>query len=66
MSTLRFKVVEEAFKKKAKEVIAPASLTSEYYGKYVFDRQQMSKYLSKETLKKIVDVVDKGETYGQD
>ncbi|MDD6357168.1 MAG: glutamine synthetase III [Bacteroidales bacterium] len=62
MSSLRFKVVEEAFKKKAREVVAPGTLTSEYYGKYVFDRKQMSKYLSKDTLKAICDVVDKGET----
>ena len=62
MSSLRFKVVEEAFKKKAREVVAPGALTSEYYGKYVFDRKQMSKYLSKDTLKAICDVVDKGET----
>jgi glutamine synthetase len=62
MSTLRFKVVEEAFKKKAVATIDPGKVTSEYYGKYVFNRKQMMKYLSKETLKIITDVIDKGET----
>jgi glutamine synthetase len=62
MSTLRFKVVEEAFKKKAIATINPEEITSAYYGKYVFNRKQMMKYLSKETMKTITNVIDKGET----
>lgn len=62
MSSLRFKAVEEAFKKKAVEVSTPDQITSEYYGKYVFNRHQMNKYLSKETLKTLLGVIDKGET----
>ena len=50
MSTLRFKAVEEAFSHKAVHVDAPEQMTSEYYGKYVFNRKQMAKYLSKETM----------------
>lgn len=60
MSFLRFKAVEEAFKKKALCVEAPAKLTSDYFGKYVFNRTTMSKFLSKETLKAVKDAVDKG------
>lgn len=60
MSSLRFKAVEEAFKKKALSVEAPAPLTSDYFGKFVFDRNTMSKYLSKDTLKSIKNAVDKG------
>lgn len=60
MSTLRFKVVEEAFKKKAMAVMAPDQMTSEYFRKYVFDRAKMAKYLSKETLKVFTNVIDKG------
>lgn len=60
MSFLRFKAVEEAFKKKALCVEAPAKLTSDYFGKYVFTRTTMAKYLSKDTLKSIQDAVDKG------
>ena len=45
MSNLRFQVVEEAFKKKPVEVIAPVERPSEYFGKYVFNREKMYKYL---------------------
>ncbi|GHT32935.1 glutamine synthetase [Bacteroidia bacterium] len=62
MSTLRFKVVNEAFKKKAVEVAAPAKFTSDYYGKYVFTKSVMAKYLSKDVLKSITNAVDKGAT----
>jgi len=60
MSSLRFKAVEEAFKKKAMEVVAPSKLTSDYYGKYVFNRATMAKYLSKDTLKALKNTIDKG------
>lgn len=61
MSTLRFQVVSEAFKKKALAVTAPGAATSDYYGKYVFGRQQMEKYLSKETMKIIQSVIHEGK-----
>ena len=48
MSTLRFKVVEEAYGRKAVPVAIPSERPSEYYGKYVFNRAQMYKYLDKE------------------
>ncbi len=57
---LRFQVVEEAFKKKAVEVKAPAERPSEYFGKYVFNRQKMFKYLSAEVYNKMIDVMDNG------
>ena len=62
MTTLRFKAVEEAFRKKAVPAQKPDQITSEYYGKYVFNKEQMAKYLSKETLKILTNVIDKGET----
>lgn len=55
-------MVGDAFKKQALAVTPPATATSEYYGKYVFDRKQMSKYLSKETMKALLKVIDQGET----
>jgi len=66
MSSLRFKAVEEAFKKKALEVTAPSKFTSDYYGKYVFNRATMAKYLSKDTLKLLKNVIDKGATLNLD
>jgi glutamine synthetase len=62
MSKLRFKAVEEAYKKKAVAVSSPEQLTSDYYGKYVFNKDQMAKYLSKETLEALIAVIEKGET----
>lgn len=66
MSTLRFQVVSEAFKKKALAVTAPGACTSEYYGRYVFGKDQMSKYLSKETLKVIQDVIEGGRQFDRE
>ena len=44
-SKLRFKVVDEAYKRKPIKVVVPKERPSEYFGKYVFDRQKMYKYL---------------------
>ena len=57
---LRFQVVEEAFKKKAIEVPTPSERPSEYFGKYVFNRQKMYKYLPADVYNKLVDVIDNG------
>jgi glutamine synthetase len=66
MSSLRFKAVEEAFKKKALAVSAPGLLTSDYYGSNVFNKEQMAKFLSKETLEELTDVIEKGQTLNRD
>jgi len=62
MSTLRFKVVEDAFRKKALAVSAPSKFTTDYYGKYVFTHSTMAKYLSKDIMKALESVIDKGTT----
>ena len=62
MSTLRFKAVEEASKRVPLEISVPDQLPSEYFGKYVFNRTQMSKYLSKETMNTVLDAIDQGIT----
>lgn len=59
-NNLRFQVVEEAFKKKAIEVEAPQERPSEYFGKYVFSRQKMYKYLPADVYAKMIDVMDNG------
>ncbi|MBR0276555.1 MAG: glutamine synthetase III [Prevotella sp.] len=61
MSTnLRFQVVEEAFKKRALVVDVPHERPSEYFGKYVFTREKMYKYLPKDIYEKLTDVMDNG------
>ena len=57
---LRFQVVEEAFKKKAIEVATPSERPSEYFGKYVFNREKMYKYLPADVYNKLIDVIDNG------
>ncbi len=65
-SVLRFKAVEEAFKKKAVQVISPDGPTSKNYGKYIFSKQAMAQYLSKDTLKKVQNAVERGMTLDRD
>ncbi|MDD2550987.1 MAG: glutamine synthetase III [Dysgonamonadaceae bacterium] len=62
MSTLRFKVVEEAFKREPVSITVPKEFPSEYFGKYVFNRTKMSKYLSKDTMNVIIKAIDEGVT----
>ena len=52
MANLRFEVVAEAFKKKPQEVIAPIERPSEYFGKNVFNKEKMRRYLPKEIFRK--------------
>ena len=60
MANLRFQVVEEAFKKSPLAVEAPKERPYEYFGKYVFNREKMYKYLPKDVYEKLVDVIDNG------
>ncbi len=66
METLRFQVVGEAFKKKPLDVIAPAERPSELFGKKVFTREKMFKYLPKEAYEKMIDVMDNGVQLDRD
>ena len=61
MSGLRFQVVGEAFKKEARPVETPDEPTSGYFGKYVFGKEQMAKYLSKDTIKQIKQITKSGK-----
>ena len=60
MSKLRFRVVETAFKKKAVEVATPAERPSEYFGKYVFNKEKMFKYLPSKVYNALIDAIDNG------
>lgn len=60
MARLRFNVVETAFKKKALEVKAPKERPSEYFAKYVFNKEKMFKYLSLDTYNKLCDAIENG------
>ncbi len=60
MTNLRFQVVEEAFKKKPLDVQAPSERPYEYFGKKVFNREKMYKYLPKQVYEQMIDVIDNG------
>jgi glutamine synthetase len=60
MEALRFQVVGEAFKKKPLDVKNPVERPSEYFGKKVFNREKMYKYLPKAVYEKMIDVMDNG------
>ena len=62
MSGLRFRVVSEAFTKKALQVNPPTENISEYYGRYVFGRNEMAKFLSNECMQALIKAIDQGET----
>ncbi|MDR1809299.1 MAG: glutamine synthetase III [Prevotella sp.] len=62
MSTLRFNAVAEAANRKPVTVTSPGQKVSDYYGKKVFNKEAMSQYLSKETYKTIIGVIEKGKT----
>ena len=59
-STLRFQVVGEAFKKKPLEIPNREDRPSEFFAKYVFNRQKMFKYLPSKVFDKMCDVMDNG------
>lgn len=62
MTNLRFKVVADAFRKKPLNVIDPVERPAEYFGKNVFNRNKMYKYLPRDVYEKLVDVIDNGAT----
>ena len=61
MSTLRFKVVETAYNRKAVNFEYPKEATSSYYGKYVFSRKTMYEYLPKDTYEALINAIDNKE-----
>ena len=58
MSHLRFKEVELAFNREPVTVDIPKEAPSEYYGKYVFNRKAMFKYLPKKTFDALTYAID--------
>ena len=61
MSQLRFKVVDEAFNRKADPVAIPAERPQAYYGKNVYKRQKMFEYLPADTFEALIYAIDNKE-----
>ena len=60
MSELRFNVVEKAFRAKPLEIAVPSERLAEYFGKYVFNREKMFKYLPAPVYARLADAMDNG------
>ena len=60
MENLRFQAVADASTKKPVSVMTPVERPSEYFGKKVFNRQKMYKYLPADVYNKLIDVIDNG------
>ena len=58
MSSLRFKVVDEAIRRKALDVQLPSARPSDYFGMYVFTQDRMRKYLPKNVYEALVDTMN--------
>ena len=58
MSSLRFKVVEEAFNRKAVPVELPSARPDTYYGTAVFNRKKMYEYLPKDTYNALITAIE--------
>ncbi len=58
MSSLRFKVVEEAFARKAMPVEIPAERPEQYFARAVFNRQRMFEYLPTETYNTLISAIE--------
>lgn len=66
MSTLRFKVVEEAFNRKAVPVEVSPERPERYYAEKVFNRAKMFDYLPKKTYDALVKAIDNKEPISRD
>ena len=66
MATLRFKMVEDAIKRKALAVPTPEKRPSEYYGMYVFTEDKMRKYLPQKTYEALLDTMKHGKALARD
>ena len=61
MNTLRFELLKNAFSHTPVDVKKTEGRPADDFGKYVFNRGKMQKYLSKQIYKALTDSIDKGE-----
>ena len=59
-------MLETALSHTAKEVTAPSSNPSDYFGKLVFGRKQMRKYLNTQTYNALIDTIENNTPLTQD
>ncbi|WP_439184209.1 glutamine synthetase III family protein [Carboxylicivirga taeanensis] len=62
MAKLRFRALSEMMNREPKEVTFPSTKATDYYGQLVFNKEAMSKYLSRDAYEAVKEAIDKGET----
>lgn len=60
MAFFRFKALEEVLNREPGPIVRDEVLTSDYYGKLVFDQPKMKKYLSRDAYKAVMEAIEKG------
>lgn len=60
MAELRFKALEEVFKRQPKEVIFPSNEISDFFGARVFDKPKMEKFLNREAYISVITAIEEG------
>lgn len=60
MTMLRFRMVENAIKRKAVDMTPPKAMASEVFGINVFNRETMAAYLSVPTFKALINTMENG------
>ena len=64
--SLRFKALEEALSHKPQNWEYPAERSSEFFGRYVFSRDVMKGYMSREVYEALIETVDHGKPLSRD
>ena len=62
MAKFRLKALDDALNREPEPFVRESNLVSDYFGKLVFDRPKMQKYLSKEAYSAVMEAVEKGKT----
>ena len=65
-TSLRFRVIENAFLKRPVEVKLPDERPSEYFGKYVFNRAKMQQFLPQDIYDKLTNSIDNNTPINRD
>lgn len=65
MDNFRFHVVAEASKKAPLKIVTPKERPFAYFGKYVFNRAKMQKYLPENVFQQLSDVIDNGAHFNR-
>ncbi|MBS2212948.1 glutamine synthetase III [Carboxylicivirga mesophila] len=61
MAQLRFRALSEMMNREPKEVTFPSAKATDYYGELVFNKEAMSKYLSRDAYEAVKEAIDKGD-----